>query len=452
MRKHRNILILLAGFILGATMSLCSSVLAEKETPPPPKAEELQTLPFEELRNFTEIFGRIKQDYVEPVSDKKLLEDAIRGMLSGLDPHSAYLASEEYKELQEGTTGQFGGLGIEVGMDKDGFVQVVSPIDDTPAQRAGIKAGDLIVRLDDKPVKGMTLADAVKIMRGEPGSEIVLTVVRKGEDAPLKFALTRDIIKVKSVKHRLLEKNYGYLRISSFQSGTGQGLVDAVDELKKENEGQLKGLVLDLRNNPGGVLNAAVEVSDAFLDSGLIVFTEGRIKNSEMRFSATPDDIINGAPIVVLINGGSASASEIVAGALQDHKRAIIMGEKSFGKGSVQTILPTSNGAAVKLTTARYFTPSGRSIQAEGIEPDVKLARVKLETLEKAKFESIKEADLSHHLTNGNGEKPKQAEEDKNPDKDTVEGGEKDDEDKNLRDYPLNEALNLLKGIGILRK
>lgn len=451
MRKHRNVLILLVGFTLGATVSLCSSVLAEKEAPATTKTAEIDTLPFDELRAFTEIFGRIKQDYVEPVSDKKLLEDAIRGMLSGLDPHSAYLVSEEYKELQEGTTGQFGGLGIEVSME-NGFVKVVSPIDDTPAQRAGIKAGDLIVRLDDKPVKGMSLADAVKIMRGEPGSDIVLTVVREGEEAPLKFTLTRDIIKVKSVKNRLLEKDYGYLRISSFQSGTGQSLVDAIAELKKENEAPLKGVVLDLRNNPGGVLNAAVEVSDAFLESGLIVFTEGRIKNSEMRFSATPDDIINGAPIVVLINGGSASASEIVAGALQDQKRAVIMGEKSFGKGSVQTILPTSNGAAIKLTTARYFTPSGRSIQAEGIEPDVKLARVKLENLDKSKFEAIKEADLSHHLSNGNGEKPKESDDNKSKDNDAIEGEDNEAENKELRDYPLNEALNLLKGISIMKK
>ena len=455
MRKNRNSLILLVGFILGASVSLCSSVLAEKEAATSAKPDGLQTLPFEELRTFTEIFGRIKQDYVEPVSDKKLLEDAIRGMLSGLDPHSAYLASEEYKELQEGTTGQFGGLGIEVGME-NGFVKVVSPIDDTPAQRAGVKAGDLIVRLDDKPVKGMTLADAVKIMRGEPGSQIVLTVIREGEEAPLKFELTRDIIKVKSVKNRLLEKNYGYLRISSFQSGTGQGLLDAIDELKKENEGPLKGLVLDLRNNPGGVLNAAVDVSDAFIESGLIVYTEGRIKNSEMRFNATPDDVINGAPIVVLINGGSASASEIVAGALQDHKRAIIMGEKSFGKGSVQTILPTSNGAAVKLTTARYFTPSGRSIQAEGIEPDVSLARVKLEALDKAKIESVKEADLSHHLTNGNAKPDKKSDGDDKVDQKGA--GEKDadnaeaDGDADIRDYPLHEALNLLKGVSILKK
>lgn len=452
MRKKTNILILLLGFSLGAMVSLCSSVLAQKESPVPAVSEETQTLPFEELRTFTEIFGRIKQDYVEQVSDKKLLEDAIRGMLSGLDPHSAYLASEEYKELQEGTTGQFGGLGIEVGME-NGFVKVVSPIDDTPAQKAGIKAGDLIVRLDDKPVKGMTLADAVKIMRGEPGTQIVLTVIREGAEAPLKFEIIRDIIKVKSVKSRMLEKNYGYVRISSFQSGTGESLVEAIGELKKENEAPLKGIVLDLRNNPGGVLNAAVDVSDAFIESGLIVYTEGRIKNSEMRFNATPDDVINGAPIVVLINGGSASASEIVAGALQDHKRAIIMGEKSFGKGSVQTILPTSNGAAVKLTTARYFTPSGRSIQAEGIEPDVTLARVKLESLEKAKIESIKEADLSGHLTNGNKVDKKPEGDEKADDKEPSSGkeGEGAEGDADVRDYPLHEALNLLKGVSILK-
>ncbi len=456
MRKKTNSLVLMVGFLLGALVSLCATVVAEKQSPATPAAEAVQTLPFDELRRFTEIFGRIKQDYVEPVSDKKLLEDAIRGMLSGLDPHSAYLAEEEYKDLQEGTTGQFGGLGIEVGME-NGFVKVVSPIDDTPAQKAGIKAGDLIIRLDDKPVKGMTLADAVKVMRGEPGTLIVLTVVREGADAPLKFDLVRDIIKVKSVKSRLLEKNYGYLRISSFQSGTGEGLLDALNELKKENEAPLKGIVLDLRNNPGGVLNAAVDVSDAFIESGLIVYTEGRIKNSEMRFNATPDDVLNGAPIVVLINGGSASASEIVAGALQDHKRAIIMGEKSFGKGSVQTILPTSNGAAVKLTTARYFTPSGRSIQAEGIEPDVTLARVKIEALEKAKFESIKEADLSGHLTNGNKDAKKSGESENTPEekdgagKDTDATEQTEGGDSDVRDYPLHEALNLLKGIGILK-
>ena len=438
MLKKKAIFILSLGIMLGVFMGICGSVFAV-----PDKAEvatDTEALPYEDLRTFTEIFGRIKRDYVEPVSDKKLLEDAVRGMLSGLDPHSAYLVAEEYQELKEGTTGQFGGLGIEVTME-NGFIKVVSPIDDTPAQKAGLKTGDLIIKLDDKPVKGMSLTDAVKMMRGEPGSTIVLTLVREGEEAPLKLTLARAIIKVKSVKSRLLEKGYGYVRISSFQSGTGDALKEALAALKKENGGNLKGLVLDLRNNPGGVLNAAVEVSDAFLKSGLIVYTEGRIENSEMRFNAAPDDLIDGAPIVVLINAGSASASEIVAGALQDQKRAVIMGEKSFGKGSVQTILPTSNGAAVKLTTARYYTPSGRSIQAEGIEPDVTLARVKLETLDKADFIPVKEADLSHHLQNGKGATDGKK-----------EGLDKDKATLDVEDYSLHEALNLLKGISIMKK
>jgi carboxyl-terminal processing protease len=438
MLKKKAIFILSLGIMLGVFMGVCGSVFAERDNGE--AVTDTDALPYEDLRTFTEIFGRIKRDYVEPVSDKKLLEDAVRGMLSGLDPHSAYLVAEEYQELKEGTTGQFGGLGIEVTME-NGFIKVVSPIDDTPAQKAGIKTGDLIIKLDDKPVKGMSLTDAVKMMRGEPGSKIVLTIVREGEEAPLKLTLTRDIIKVKSVKSRMLEKGYGYVRISSFQSGTGDALKEALAALKKENGGNLKGLVLDLRNNPGGVLNAAVEVSDAFLKSGLIVYTEGRIENSEMRFNAASDDLSDGATIVVLINAGSASASEIVAGALQDQKRAVIMGEKSFGKGSVQTILPTSSGAAVKLTTARYYTPSGRSIQAEGIEPDVTLARVKLESLDKADFTPVKEADLSHHLQNGK----KTANEKK-------EGLDKDKESLDVEDYALHEALNLLKGISIMKK
>jgi carboxyl-terminal processing protease len=436
MLNKKSVFILSLGVTLGVFMGVCSSVLAERSRSAPVAVTE--ALPFEDLRTFTEIFGRIKRDYVEPVSDKKLLEDAIRGMLAGLDPHSAYLVAEEYQELKEGTMGQFGGLGIEVTME-NGFVKVVTPIDDTPAQRAGIKTGDLIVRLDDKPVKGMALTDAVKLMRGEPGSKILLTIVREGAEAPLKITLVRDVVKVKSVKSRILEKNYGYVRVSSFQSGTGESLKEALATLRKENSGNLKGLILDLRNNPGGVLNAAVEVSDAFLKSGLIVYTEGRIENSEMRFNAAPDDLINGAPMVVLINAGSASASEIVAGALQDQKRAVIMGEKSFGKGSVQTILPTSNGAAVKLTTARYYTPSGRSIQAEGIEPDITLENLKLESMDKTEFKPVKEADLSHHLENG-----KEAE---------IQGkSDKGKEAVDKKDYALYEALTLLKGISIVNK
>jgi len=440
MLKNKNIYLLSLGVALGGVVGISSTVLAQAETQAEATAQVSDALPLEDLKAFTEIFGRIKQDYVEPVSDKKLLEDAIRGMLSGLDPHSAYLVADEFQELKEGTTGQFGGLGIEVSME-NGFVKVVSPIDDTPAQRAGIKAGDLIIRLDDKPVKGMSLADAVKSMRGAAGSKILLTIVREGLDTPLKISIIRDVIKTKSVKSKLLDKNYGYVRISSFQSATGENLKEGLAALKKENGGNLNGLVLDLRNNPGGVLNAAVEVSDAFMKNGLIVYTKGRIANSEMRFNAAPDDLIDEAPMVVLINAGSASASEIVAGALQDSKRAIIMGEKSFGKGSVQTILPTSNGSAVKLTTARYYTPSGRSIQAEGIEPDIALAQMKLEALEKSDFKPVKEADLSNHLQNAK-EKAAAQTEAENKEKAAAE----------TKDYALNEALNLLKGISIIKR
>ncbi len=445
MLKKKNVLILALGFSLGVFMATCGNVLADKEKRSSAAVNnDALPLPYEELRAFSEIFGRIKNDYVEPVTDKKLLEDAIRGMLVGLDPHSAYLNTEEFKELTESTTGEFGGLGIEVTME-NGFVKVVSPIDDTPAQKAGVKAGDLIVKLNEKPVKGMSLGDAVKIMRGEAGKTVNLTIIREGEEAPLKIAVVRDIIKVKSVKTKLLDKDYGYLRISSFQSGTSQAVLDGVAQLKKENKMPLRGLVLDLRNNPGGLLNAAVEVSDAFLQKGLIVYTEGRIKNSEMRFNASSGDVINGMPLVVLINSGSASASEIVAGALQDQKRAVIMGEKSFGKGSVQTILPTSNGGAVKLTTARYYTPSGRSIQAEGIEPDVALAPVRLASVDASKFEPIKESDLTGHLQNGAKNK-KQSQ--------TKELIKKDEGGKDIldvSDYALHEALTLLKGMSILK-
>lgn len=431
---RKNLLILVAGVLLGCVVSLGGGALAEKGAD-----NDSTTIPFEGLKTFSEVYGRIRQDYVEPVTDTKLLEDAIRGMLTGLDPHSAYLDQEQYNELKVGTTGQFGGLGIEVGME-NGFVKVISPIDDTPAQKAGVKAGDLIIRLDDKPVKGMSLNDAVKVMRGEPGSAIVLTIVREGVEQPIKVKLVRDIIKVKSVKSRMLEDGYGYIRITSFQSKTGDNVNDAINELKQK--GELKGLVLDLRNNPGGVLNAAVAVSDAFLEDGLIVYTDGRVEDAKMKFSATPDDLLNGAPIVVLINAGSASASEIVAGALQDHKRAIIMGEKTFGKGSVQTILPTSNGGAVKLTTARYYTPSGRSIQAEGISPDVPISKVKLEAATQSEFAPIKEADLVNHLENSKSDSKKDVQKTK----------EETDEALALQDYPLNEALNLLKGINIVRQ
>ena len=434
--KRQNIALLMVGLVLGIMISIGQGVFAEREAGP------VTGLPVEELRTFTDVFGRVKNDYVEEVPDKKLLENAIRGMLSGLDPHSAYLDPDQFKELQVGTSGEFGGLGIELGME-DGFVKVIAPIDDTPAQRAGIKAGDLIIRLDDTPVKGLSLNDAVKIMRGKPGTDIVLTIVREGEEKPLKITITRAVIKVKSVKHRMLDDGFGYVRISQFQSKTAENMVRAIARLKKENKGSLRGLVLDLRNNPGGVLNGAVAVSDAFLTKGLIVYTEGRVNDSKLRFNATPDEVLEGAPLVVLVNQGSASASEIVAGALQDHKRAIIVGSRTFGKGSVQTILPLSNGAAVKLTTARYYTPSGRSIQAEGIEPDIALDPLRVSAVEKT-FEPIKEADLSGHLSNGNGDKKSRRN----------DGAKKDGEKASLAqsDYQLYEALNLLKGLAIQRE
>lgn len=426
-----------------------SAVVPDAEQTPAPEGDGKTEIPYEGLKTFSEVYGRIKQDYVEPVKDDKLLEDAIRGMLTGLDPHSAYLDKEQYDELKVGTTGQFGGLGIEVGME-NGFVKVIAPIDDTPAQKAGVKAGDLIVRLDDKPVKGMSLNDAVKVMRGEPGSPIVLTIVREGAEQPIKIKLVRDIIKVKSVKSRILEEGYGYVRLSSFQAKTGESMVEAIDDLKKK--GQLKGLVIDLRNNPGGVLNAAVSVSDAFLDEGLIVYTDGRVEDAKMKFSASAGDLLDGAPIVVLINAGSASASEIVAGALQDHKRAVIMGEKTFGKGSVQTILPTSNGGAVKLTTARYYTPSGRSIQAEGIAPDVPISRIKLEASAQSEFGPLKESDLTNHLENPKSGSKKEPAKDSSTSAEPPKTMEELEEALALQDYPLNEALNLLKGINIINK
>ena len=398
-------------------------------------------LPIDEIRAFAEVFAKIKKDYVEDVEDSVLLENAIRGMLEGLDPHSSYLDEEAYMDLQEGTSGEFGGLGIEVGME-DGFIKVISPIDDTPAQKAGLQAGDLIIRLDETPVKGMSLNDAVARMRGEPGTDITLTVIRDGAEKPLNVTITRDVIKVKSVRTQTLEPGFGYLRISHFQSRTAEDARTALQQLKQDNDGNLYGLILDLRNNPGGILSAAVGVSDLFLDRGLIVYTEGRIDDSSLRFNAKPADLLDNAPVVVLVNAGSASASEIVAGALQDHKRAIIMGQKTFGKGSVQTVLPVSNAAALKLTTARYYTPSGRSIQVSGIEPDVTLVRVKVESLENEEPNFITEENLSRHLDNNTEEQQDEAEEAAETAQDTVA--------QLTGDYALQQALNVLKGLQIL--
>jgi len=425
----RYTIILMMGIFVGAIITLEHNVRADREAPAAEHA-----LPFDEIKTLSEVFQRIKTDYVEPVDDKKLLEDALQGMLGGLDPHSAYLDPEGYKEIRIGTEGQFGGLGIEVTMD-NGFVKVITPIEDTPAAEAGLKSGDLIIRLGDTPVKGMSLTEAVRLMRGKPGSKIVLTIVREGVTKPMKISVTRAIIQLQTVKRKLLEPGYGYVRLTQFQGNTDKSMYTALHKLVKENNGRLKGLVLDLRNNPGGVLPVAVKVADAFIREGLIVYTKGRTSDSELEYTAAPDDVLNGAPIVVLVNGGSASASEIVAGALQDHKRAIIMGTKTFGKGSVQTILPISNGAALKLTTARYFTPKGRSIQAAGIVPDIVTEQAKITKAEAT--ERLKEADLAGHLEN-NTIKPKSASKEKKEAIDT-------------KDYQLQEALNLLKGISIVK-
>ena len=409
---------------------------------PAPAIEDTETgkapLPLDELRTFAEVMDRVKAAYVEPIDDKTLLENAIKGMLSNLDPHSAYLEPEAFAELQESTSGEFGGLGVEVGQE-DGFLKVVSPIDDTPAAEAGIQAGDFIIKIDGQPTKGLSMMEAVEKMRGKPGTVIILTLIREGGQ-PFDVELKRAIIKTKSVKSQLLEGDYGYIRISQFQINTGEEVGKALASLKKDNGGKkLGGLVLDLRNNPGGVLQAAVEVSDHFLTKGLIVYTKGRIANSELRFSADKADASEGVPLVVLINGGSASASEIVAGALQDHKRGILMGTDSFGKGSVQTVLPLNNDRALKLTTALYFTPKGRSIQAQGIIPDIEVRRAKLTREQDS--ETFKEADLAGHLGNGNGGQDKPS-------------SKKGEEKPRLQDddYQLSQALNLLKGLNVARQ
>ncbi len=450
------------GLVAGIAISLHFAAIADKETMPTP-------LPVEELRAFSEVFGRIKSDYVEPVTDKKLITEAISGMLNGLDPHSAYLDAESFKELQVGTHGEFGGLGIEVGME-DGVVKVISPIEDTPAYQAGIKSGDLIIKLDDTLVKGLTLNDAVKKMRGKPGSKIVLTIIRKDEPKPLTITVVRAVIKVQSVKSKLVESGYGFVRITQFQDQTAENLASALDKLVKENEGPLNGLVLDLRNDPGGLLNGAVGVASAFLaKDALVVYTEGRTEDAKMRLTASPEyylrsngkpdflkdipDSIKSVPMVVLVNAGSASASEIVAGALQDHKRAVIMGTQTFGKGSVQTVLPLGNNTAIKLTTARYYTPSGRSIQAKGIVPDIEVEDPSIS--HDAGLFRLREADLDRHLTNDRSPEEIPGDSDKSTQKspDTKSEGvqAKPSEFGSKTDYQLNQALNLLKGMRILQ-
>lgn len=436
---------LLAGVLTGAALGLIATISIEAFALKPGNS----TLPLAQLKKFSEVYARIKNDYVETVDDKKLITDAISGMLKGLDPHSDYLNEDNFKELREGTSGEFGGLGIEVGQE-NGFIKVIAPIDDTPAKKAGIKSGDLIIRLNDKSVKGMSLSDAVKLMRGKPGEAIDVVITREGTPKSIKIKVVRAIIKIKSVKQRILEKDYGYLRISSFQNKTTTSTRDAIAKLKKENKGNINGLVLDLRDNPGGVLTAAVGVSDAFLSSGNIVYTEGRVEDAVSSFDATPDDLLDGAPLVVLVNQGSASASEIVAGALQDHKRALILGTKTFGKGSVQTVLHLDEKTGLKLTTARYFTPSGRSIQAKGIDPDITVEALEFKTRETiaSKVSPLSEADLSGHLSNPNNKKKKDKTSNTN---EVVETPYSEKKSLAEEDYQLYEALNILKSMNLVR-
>ena len=451
MGRFRNIGLIALGAVAGVLVSLNFQAVADRATRGP--------LPVEELRAFTEVFGAIKQNYVEDVADKKLITEAINGMLSGLDPHSAYLDADAFKELQVGTQGQFGGLGIEVGME-DGFVKVISPIEDTPAFHAGVKPGDLIIRLDDTPVKGMTLADAVKRMRGKPNTEITLTISRKGEPQPIVVTLKRAVIRVQSVKSRMIEPGYGWVRVSQFQESTTEHLVRHLGGLYQQ--GELKGLVLDLRNDPGGLLYGAVAISSAFLaDKKLVVSTDGRTEDAKKKFFATPDDYQRGmredalaklpagaksVPMVVLVNGGSASASEIVAGALQDHKRATVMGTQSFGKGSVQTIMPLGNATAIKLTTARYFTPSGRSIQAKGITPDIVVEEPGANTLAR-----LRESDLERHLDNDRDPAEKKSAPRTQPMAPITELP-KPIELGSKEDFQLTQALNFLQGKQVLNQ
>ena len=421
--------ILLAAALLGAAPAHAQSSEENGDA----ASEQMDRDTFEMLDLFGQVFEQVRREYVEDVSDKKLIESAIQGMLRSLDPHSVYLTEESYDAMRTNTRGEFGGLGIEVTMDESGYVRVVSPIDETPASRAGVEAGDLITHLDDEPVQGLTLNEAVEKMRGPVGSDIVLTIVRNGED-PFDVTITRDQIKIQSVRSRV-EGDVGYIRITSFSGQTQAGLDRAIDKIKDELGEGIQGYVIDLRNNPGGLLDQAISVSDTFLDRGEIVSTRGRDPESIQRFQATAGDRADDLPIVVLINGGSASASEIVAGALQDHGRAIVLGTKSFGKGSVQTIMPLNRrGAAIKLTTQRYYTPSGRSIQAKGIEPDITVERAKLEVIETENQRS--EADLRNALDTDNA-----------PDE-----GAEETADRAVDDYQLARALDLIQGIALYQR
>ena len=432
MQPRLSLLCFATSLLLSSSVFAADPASTSASDPALDTQAKVQGVPITELRVFAEVMERIRSAYIDKVDDKQLLESAIRGMLYELDPHSNYLTPEEFNDLQVTTSGEFGGLGIEVTLD-NGFVKVVSPIDDTPAAKAGLQAGDLIIKIDDTFAKGLGLEQVVDMLRGEVGSKVVLSILSAGDQKPRSVTLTRDRIRIHSVRSKMLEPGYGYLRITQFQSQSGSDAEKALKEMVARNK--LNGLVLDLRNNPGGVLSSAVQIADLFIDKGLIVYTQGRAKDSRTNYAATPGDLLNGMPLVVLVNAGSASASEIVAGALQDQKRGIIVGQRTFGKGSVQTILPLHDNRALKLTTARYYTPSGRSIQAEGIQPDIvtDVAKVELAT----DNGSVREADLRGHLENPNGADNKKA-----PDEAPLA----------TRDYALYEALSILKGAHLAKR
>ncbi len=425
---RKNILSIL--FFVTLMVASCGAGGTGKQKEFTPNAET-----YELLELFGEVFERVRMEYVEEKGEQELVESAINGMLISLDPHSSYLSEKAFKEVKVQTKGEFGGLGIEVTMDK-GLVKVVSPIDDTPADKAGILAGDYITHLDDAPVFEMTLTEAVEKMRGKIGTKIKLTIIREGEPKPLDIDVIRAVIKIKSVRSRGIGK-VGYIRITSFSEQTASGLKKELKKLQRGIGPEMKGLVLDLRNNPGGLLNQAIEVSSAFLNSGEVVSTRGREASNNVRYNSKRGDIAKGMRVVVLINAGSASASEIVAGALQDHKRAIIMGTKSFGKGSVQTVIPLQGHGAMRLTTAHYYTPSGRSIQAEGITPDIVVEQAKIEKIQNGK--QRKEADLKGSLANPNGKTHKKG---AKPDAKTPDL-------ENPEDYQLSRAVDLIRAIAI---
>jgi len=432
---HKSILLPLAVFITALFLTAISSAQSEETIANEPVTEST-ALPLKELRLFTLIFDHIRRSYVEPISDQQLLENAIKGMLGEMDPHSAYLDASSFEQLQESTKGEFTGIGVEMS-NEDGFIKVISPIDGSPAEKAGLQAGDIIIKVDQQSIQGLSVSDAAKKIRGPIGSTVVFTIIRENVEQPVEVTITRDIIKSISIRHRVIEDNIGYVRIAQFQSETGNDFVTSIQKLRSDTP-TLNGLIIDLRNNPGGILQSSVQVVDALINSGTVVYTQGRLDSSNISFSATEGDEADGLPVVVLINGGSASASEIVAGALQDHRRAVIMGTRSFGKGSVQTILPVGDKKGIKLTTARYFTPNGRSIQAQGITPDIIVEPATITTIKTS--ERLTEASLGGHLKNTSGDTSKKTGIEKNTSPSA----------SIIKDNQLFEAINLLKGLAIL--